>query len=61
MATIKVTIAPDGTVTTKVENGCGKSCADLTKPIRDALGETVSDRRLPEYYEQAREGRRVKQ
>ena len=46
---IEVVIAPDGSVTTKVQGGCGKSCADATRPIREALGETVSDVKLPEY------------
>lgn len=57
---IEITIAPDGTVKTKVQGGCGRSCKDATKPIRDALGETVEDRSLPEYYEQQQAGTRVK-
>lgn len=60
MTTIKITVDTEGKVTTKVEGGCGSSCADLTKPIRDALGETTSDRKLPEYYQQARQGLQVK-
>lgn len=58
--TIEITIAPDGAVTTRVKDGCGKSCADATKPIRDALGETTEDRKLPEYHEQASDRGRVK-
>lgn len=57
---IKITITADGKVTTKVSGACGKSCADATKPIRDALGVTTEDRKLPAYYEQARQGSRVK-
>lgn len=57
---IEITISPDGKVTTRVEGGCGASCADATKPIRDALGQTTDDRRLPEFYQRAREGQRVK-
>jgi hypothetical protein len=61
MADIKITVAPDGTITTKVIGGSGKGCKDLTKALRDALGTTVEDRTLPEYYEQATEGARIKQ
>jgi hypothetical protein len=60
MTEIEITIAADGTVTTRVKGGCGKSCADFTKPIRDALGETTEDRRLPEYYANVEAGARVK-
>jgi len=47
---IEITIEPDGTVTTAVKNGCGASCKDATKAIRDALGVTVEDRTLPEFH-----------
>lgn len=49
---IRITFAPDGTITTKVVDGCGKSCTDATKALRDAIGVTTEDRKLPEYYEQ---------
>lgn len=51
MQVIEIVIAVDGKVTTRVKGGCGKSCADATKPIRDALGQTVEDRKLPEYHQ----------
>ena len=57
---LEITIAPDGTVTTRVKGGHGRSCRDATKAIRDALGTTVEDRALPEYHEQATETERVK-
>lgn len=61
MATIEITIAPDGTVTTKVQGGSGPSCRNATRAIREALGQTVEDRALPEYYQQADQQRqRVK-
>lgn len=49
---IEITIAPDGTTTTRVKGGTGRGCKDATKAIRDALGVTTSDRTLPEYHEQ---------
>lgn len=61
MTEIEITFAPDGTTTTKVKGGRGRSCRDATKAIREAIGLTVEDRTLPEYHEQATEGDRVKQ
>lgn len=49
---IEITIDVDGNVTSKVVGGCGSSCKDATKAIRDALGVTIEDRTLPEYYQQ---------
>lgn len=57
---IIIKIAPDGTVETRVVGGCGKSCKDATKPLRDALGLTTEDRNLPEYHQQETEGDRVR-
>ncbi len=57
---IEITIDAEGKVTTRVKGGCGKSCKDATKAIREALGETVEDRALPEYYESAQDQARVK-
>lgn len=58
---LEILIAPDGTVTTRVKNGHGRSCRDATKAIRDALGATTEDRALPEYHEHATETETVKQ
>lgn len=60
MTEIEIVIAPDGSVTTRVKGGCGKSCRDATKAIREALGQTTDDRNLPEYYEQVSETDRVR-
>lgn len=60
-AEIEITIAPDGSIVTKVKGGHGRTCRDVTKAIRDAIGATVEDRTLPEYYEAVREGSTVKQ
>jgi len=46
---VEITFAPDGSVETKVKGGCGKGCKDATKAIREALGQTVEDKELPEY------------
>lgn len=57
---IEITIEPDGKVTTSVKGGCGASCKDATKPIRDALGETVEDKTLPEYHLRSAQRSQVK-
>jgi len=49
---VEVVVMPDGTVTTKVLGGRGRSCRDATKALRDALGQTTEDRTLPEFYEE---------
>lgn len=46
--TIKVTIAPDGSLSYEVRGLKGKGCKDLTKAI-DALG-TVTETKLTEEY-----------
>jgi hypothetical protein len=61
MSDIEITVAPDGTITTKVKGTKGKGCRDLTKALRDALGVTTEDRATSEYYEQATERVGVKQ
>lgn len=58
---LEILVAPDGTVTTRVRGGHGRSCRDATKAIRDAIGATTEDRALPEYHEQATEADRVRQ
>lgn len=59
-AEITITIRPDGTVETRVNGVKGKACRDLTKPIRDALGETEHDRATSELYESEQAGERVR-
>lgn len=60
MTEIEITIAADGTVITRVKGGVGASCKDATKAIRDALGTTTEDRKLPEYYADAKATATVK-
>ena len=59
-AEITITIRPDGTVETRVNGVKGKACRDLTKPIRDALGETTYDGPTSELYESEQAGERVR-
>ena len=61
MSDIEITVAPDGTITTKVKGAKGKGCRDWTKALRDALGVTTEDRTTSEYYEQATERVGVRQ
>lgn len=60
MADIEITIAPDGTITTKVKGHAGKGCRDLTKALRDALGTTVEDRTTSEYYAEVKAGEKAR-
>jgi len=60
MTEIEILFAPDGSVTMRVKGGRGKSCTEVTKAIRDAIGVTVEDRKLPEYYEETNADERVR-
>ncbi len=57
---LEITVAPDGTITTRVKGGRGRSCRDATRAIRDAIGVTTEDRALPEFHEQATDATRVR-
>lgn len=58
---IEVTIEPDGTIITKVIGGRGWTCRDATKALREALGTTVEDKTLPEFFQTVTTGATVKQ
>jgi hypothetical protein len=57
---VEIVIAADGTVTTRVVGGQGRTCRDATKALRDAIGQTTEDRALPEFYQEATQGDRVR-
>ena len=57
---LKVTIKPDGSVTTKVEGGQGASCKNASAWLEKAIGQTTADAKLPEYFETATDGATVK-
>ena len=57
---IEVTIEPDGTVVTKVIGGRGWTCRDATKALREALGVTVEDKPLPEFFQQVTDKATIK-
>lgn len=57
---ITVDIAPDGEITVSVAGHAGPGCRDLTAQFEAALGETVSDRKTPEYAQQPRTGQRAR-
>lgn len=48
-----VLIAPDGTPTVEVQGCPGPSCREVSRPLREALGETVADEETAEYYQAA--------
>ncbi len=50
---IDVTIDSDGRVHIEVHGAKGNECLDLTRPLEEALGGQVEERRMtPEAYEQ---------
>ncbi len=50
---IDVTIDSDGRVHIEVRGARGSECLDLTRPLEEALGGQVEERRMtPEAYEQ---------
>jgi len=51
MPKIKVKIKKNGKVEFKVEGMTGSSCQQLTKPLEEALGKTVEDKKTQEYYQ----------
>jgi hypothetical protein len=57
---LEIVIDADGKVTTKVKNGCGRSCRDATKAIREALGTTTEDTALPEFYAPAKDSAKTR-
>jgi hypothetical protein len=57
---VEVVVMPDGSITTKVLGGHGRSCRDATKALRDALGQTTEDRALPEFYEESTQANTVR-
>ena len=56
MANIQVTVGSKGEVTIEVMDGNGQSCSDLTNAIERAVGNTVSDLKKPEFYNQDNQG-----
>jgi hypothetical protein len=57
---VEIVIALDGTVTTRVVGGHGRTCRDATKALRDAIGQTTEDRALPGFYQEATQTDRVR-
>jgi hypothetical protein len=57
MKEIIVEISPDGAVHVEAFGYRGNSCEEATKFIEEALGETVEQKRKPEYYRQQRNTR----
>lgn len=47
-----IEINPQGQTTITVKGVKGKSCQDVTRKLEEALGQTASDQRTSEFYEQ---------
>lgn len=52
MAAIKVIIGKSGEVSTEVMGVKGQGCSALSQALADALGITVEDREMAEFYEE---------
>jgi hypothetical protein len=57
MKEIIVEISPDGAVHVEAFGYQGNSCEEATKFIEESLGQTVEQKRKPEYYRQQRNTR----
>lgn len=57
---IIVTIGTDGGAEVQTKGYTGKSCSDASREIEKALGAVTSDRKTPEYYQQATTGNQQK-
>lgn len=51
MEQMDIAIAPDGKVAVTVKCVKGKSCANVSRAIEDALGSVVEDSKTKEYFE----------
>lgn len=60
---IVVVIDTDGNVSVDAIGFHGEGCAEATKAITDTLGETLSEKKKPEYYEKSiqKEVHRIRQ
>jgi hypothetical protein len=47
---IKIVIAPDGTVTMDVQGAMGSQCTEMTAPFEAALGNNVKEREFKDEY-----------
>jgi hypothetical protein len=50
---IEVTISPQGETTVKTLGYTGPACAQASRFLEQALGETIRDQRSAEYYQEA--------
>jgi len=55
-----VKFKPDGSVELETVGFKGKACMDFAKPFKQALGEVVSEKKKPEYYQTETAGRILK-
>lgn len=49
---VEVVIAPDGKVSIRVRCVKGAECVELTRPIQEALGQVVEQRKTDEFYQE---------
>lgn len=60
MPNVEVTISNEGEVEVEAHGVKGSGCAALTKAIENAIGQTTSDRKKPEFTQSASQGKQAK-
>jgi hypothetical protein len=58
--TITITVSPEGSVSIKTAGFTGSSCRDATRDLERALGVAGTEHLLPEYFNRASTGERVR-
>ncbi len=58
---IEITVSPEGTTSIKTAGFTGSSCRDATRDLERALGVSGAEHLLPEFYNQASTGERLRQ
>lgn len=59
--TIEITVTPEGATSIKTSGFTGGSCRDATRDLERALGVSGRETVLPEYFQQASTGERIRQ
>jgi hypothetical protein len=59
--TIEITVSPEGATSIKTSGFKGSSCRDATRDLERALGISVRESLLPEFYVQSQSGEQIRQ
>ncbi len=58
---IEITVSPEGATSIKTSGFTGGSCRDATRDLERALGVSGTEHLLPEYFQRASTGERLRQ